>query len=462
MLTYDLESRNGVPLYQHLYQCLRQDICTGRLSPGEKLPSKRQFAQHLGISVITVEGAYDQLRAEGYITAQPKQGFFVCHTQPIAPLPPAKAMPRESAPTWVVDLHSQRIHAQAFPFATWSKLVRQVLAQEGRDLLGPVPHKGVEALREAIAEDLRQYRRMSVSPEQIVVGAGAEYLYLVLGQLLGDVGDFGVEDPGYPKIRQVYQQAGLTVHSVALDDQGMDVESLDACGAKVAHLSPSHQYPTGAVMPIARRQTLLNWAQRVDGYLIEDDYDSELRLSGRPLPSLQSIDDTGRVIYLNTFSQTIAPSMRIGFIVLPQKLLKRYSQKLDFYSSTVPALEQHVLARFLSQGWYERHLSRMRKEYRSRRSAVLQAFAHWELSHRITITEQGAGLHFLMEVDTPYSDDVLRQKAIAHGVRLGFLSDYAQTNKAQFAHTLVVNYASLEVEQLPQVLGLFSEILRQV
>ncbi len=462
MLTYDLETRNGQPLYQHLYHCLRRDIRAGTLKPEEKLPSKRQFAQHLGVSVMTVESAYDQLRAEGYITARPKQGFFVCHTHPFVPIVQELPCLAAPAPAWQVDLHSQRIHAQAFPFATWSKLVRQVLTQEGRDLLGPVPHKGVETLRQAIAEDLRQYRRMAVSPEQIVVGAGAEYLYMVLAQLLGEVGSFGVEDPGYQKIHQVYAQAGVNVHPVALDHQGMDVASLHKCGAKIAHLSPSHQYPTGAVMPIARRQALLAWAQEVDGYLIEDDYDSELRLTGRPLPSMQSIDASGRVIYLNTFSQTIAPSMRIGFIVLPQGLLERYTQKLDFYSSTVPALEQHVLARFLSQGWYERHLSRMRKEYRTRRSAVLEAFGHWDMAHRVSITEQGAGLHFLMAVDTNCSDEVLREKAKERGVRLGFLSDYAQTNKAQFAHTLVVNYASLEVDTLPQVLGLLGEILSQV
>ena len=226
----------------------------------------------------------------------------------------------------------------------------------------------------------------------------------------------------------------------------------------MAHLSPSHHYPTGLVTPIARRQALLRWAEEVDGFIIEDDYDSEFRFSGRPLPTLQSIDRSGRVLYMNTFSQTISPSMRVGFVVLPPRLLERYRRELDFYACTVPALEQHVLARFLSGGYYEQHLSRMRKEYRQRRCAVLAAFRAGPFAHRITISEQGAGLHFLLRLDTDRSDEELRQRAEALGVRLGFLSEYAAVPSEAYAHTLVINYAGLDEARLPQAVELLGEV----
>lgn len=458
MLTYDLQHR---PLYLALYNALRHDITAGTLAQGEKLPAKRPFAEHLGVSVMTVEGAYSQLCAEGYLEARPRQGYFVAQGQaptPMAIKPAPTVSPAVHHP-WTLDLHSNRINTAAFPFATWSKLVRQVLTQEGTHLLDPLPNQGLPALREAIAQDLHQYRGMNVSPEQIFIGAGAEYCYLLLAQLLQEEGAIAVEDPCYGKIPQVYTQAGRDIIPIALDEQGLEVGALSTSGARIAHLSPSHQYPTGVVMPIGRRQALLQWAEQVDGYLIEDDYDSELRLTARPIAPLQSIDTHGRVIYLNTFSQTIAPSMRLGFVVLPPKLLERYRQRLHFYASTVPSMEQHVLARFLSQGYYQRHLSRMRKEYRQRRLAVLQAFAAAPFAEKITLHEEGAGLHFLMTVDTPYNDQTLRQHSEALGLRLGFLSDYAMEDPSRFQRVLVVNYASLDIHHLPQVVDALGQLL---
>lgn len=461
MLTYPMEERGDLPLYEYLYRRIREDILSGKLTAGERLPSKRALAEHLRLSVITVEGAYAQLEAEGYLYTLPKRGFFVSRVDrtpaPKAPEPPAIPEP-EAARTWRLDLKSNQVDTARFPVSTWARLTRQVLSEDGAALLRPVPHQGLEALRRAIADDLRDYRGMSVSPEQIIVGAGAEYLYLLLAQLLGPGAVFAAEDPGYPKIRQVYGKCGAACRPVPLDAQGMDLAALAASGATVAHLSPSHHYPTGLVTPIARRQALLRWAEQVDGFIIEDDYDSEFRFTGRPLPTLQSIDRSGRVLYMNTFSQTISPSMRVGFVVLPPRLLERYRRELDFYACTVPALEQHVLARFLSGGYYEQHLSRMRKEYRQRRCAVLAAFRSGPFAHRITISEQGAGLHFLLRLDTDRSDADLRQRAEALGVRLGFLSEYAAVPDPSYAHTLVINYAGLDEARLPQAVELLGAV----
>ena len=462
MLTYSLEDRGGLPLYEYLYRRIRRDILEGKLAAGERLPSKRALAEHLQISVITVENAYQQLEAEGFLLSRPRQGFFAA---PVERLPAASPVrpavePETEEPPWRLDLKSGQVDVSRFPVSVWARLTRQVLSEGGAALLTPVHRQGLPALRRALAANLRNLTGMGVAPEQMLVGAGAEYLYLLRAQLLEGAA-FAVEDPGYPKIRRVYGKCGAACRPVPLDGQGVDLAALDASGAGVLHLSPSHHYPTGLVTPIGRRQALLRWAEERDGVVIEDDYDSELRLTGRPIPTLQSIDGGERVVYMNTFSQTISPSMRLGFMVLPPRLLERYRRELGFYACTVPALDQHVLARFLSGGHYDQHLSRMRKEYRSRRSRVLEAFRTSPFAGRIAISEQGAGLHFLLRLDTGRSDEALRRRGEALGVRLGFLSEYAALPRPEYAHTLVVNYAGLEAESLPRAVALLAEVFAE-
>lgn len=461
MLTYSMEERGSLPLYEYLYRRIRADILNGTLAAGERLPSKRALAEHLRVSVITVENAYAQLEAEGYVFTRPKRGFFVSQVSRTPQVLPPSPPPPEKARVWRLDLKSNQVDTARFPVATWARLIRQVLTEDGNALLRPVPHRGLPALRQAIADDLRDYKGMAVSPEQIVIGAGAEYLYLLLAQLLGRETVLAVEDPGYLKIRQVYGKCGVRCCPVPLDSQGMDLAALTASGATAAHLSPSHHYPTGLVTPIGRRQALLQWAQDRDAFIIEDDYDSEFRFSGLPIPTLQSIDAGGRVIYMNTFSQTISPSMRVGFMVLPPALLERYRRELDFYACTVPALEQHVLARFLARGHYEQHLSRMRKEYRLRRAQVLDAFRASPFAGRISIAEEGAGLHFLLRLDTARTDAELRRRAESLGVRLGFLSEYAAAPAPAYAHTLVINYAGLAQDRLPEAVALLAEVFQE-
>ncbi|BAK97487.1 putative GntR family transcriptional regulator [Oscillibacter valericigenes Sjm18-20] len=462
MLTYSMEDRGGLTLYEYLYRCIRGDILSGALAVGERLPSKRTLAEHLGVSVITVEGAYQQLEAEGYVHTRPRSGFFVARVERSLPArqPPTDIQFRPE-PEWKLDLKTNRVDAARFPLSTWARLTRQVLAEEGPALLSPLPHQGLPSLRRAICGDLRDYRGLSASSEQIVIGAGAEYLYLLLAQLLGRNTVLAVEDPGYPKIRQVYEKSGVRCISLPLDGEGMNLDALRASGASAVHLSPSHQYPTGLVTPIRRRQELLRWAEETGGVIIEDDYDSELRFTGRPIPPLQSIDGGGRVAYLNTFSQTIAPSMRVGFLVLPSRLLEQYRRELDFYACTVPATEQFVLSRFLEYGYYEQHLARMRTEYRLRRAAVLEAFRRSAFAKRVHIAEQGAGLHFLMRLDTAHSDGEIDAKAREKGVRLGFLSQYTRRREEALSHTLVVNYAGLEEDRLPEAVELLTEIFAE-
>ena len=464
MLTYTLDKGAGVSLYEQLYRCVKEDILSGRLAAGEKLPSKRALAAHMEISVITVKNAYEQLMAEGYLSGVEKRGYFVSSVlPPVTAAPPA---PQETAAEpeerqWFLDLVTNSIDAEDFPFTVWARLMRQTILERGTGLLHSTPPQGAWALRRAIAAHLRQFRGMDAGTEQIIVGAGTEVLYTLLVQLFGRERIYGVEDPGYGKIARIYRSNGAAVAAIPLDDAGLSAEELRRSGADVVHISPSHHYPTGRVMPITRRQELLHWAQeRSERIILEDDYDSEFRFVGRPIPTLFSIDGGEQVVYLNTFSKTIAPSIRISFMVLPRHLLADFQEKLGFYACTVSAFEQYTLASFLSGGYYEKHLSRMRKHYRQKRDAVIGAVRQSPLADRATITEEDAGLHFLLRLDGAPPDDVLRREAEARGVRLAMLSDYYQQPEDAPQHVLVVNYTGIDIEKLPAALERLAELWR--
>ena len=461
MLTYTLDKQAGLSLYEQLYRRVKADILSGRLAAGEKLPSKRALAAHLEVSVITVKNAYEQLMAEGYLTGVEKKGYFVSAVLPSPAAVPAspEQPPPPREPVWFLDLATNSIAAEDFPFTVWARLMRQTILEQGTGLLRSTPPQGAWALRQAIAAHLRQFRAMEVTAEQIIVGAGTEVLYNLLVQLLGRDRLYGVEDPGYGKIAHIYRAAGAEVTALPLDEAGVSAEALRRSDADVVHISPSHHYPTGLVMPIARRQELLRWAQEVPARVIlEDDYDSEFRFVGRPIPTLFSIDGGEQVVYLNTFSKTIAPSIRISYMILPPQLLARYRERLGFYACTVSSFEQYTLARFLEQGRYEQHLNRMRTRYRQKRDAVIDAIGSSPLSGRVEVWEQDAGLHFLMHLHTELGDGALRQRAEAAGLRLALLSDYYSRPDTAPQHILVVNYAGIDMERLPEGLRRLAQI----
>ena len=452
MLTYTLDREAG-PLYEALYRGIRGDILEGRLMPGEKLPSKRALADHLKISKVTVETAYAQLVAEGYIRSQEKVGYFVeAVEQGQAPAyRRALELPEAPRPVWEADFTANNLPAEAFPFSVWAKLQREVLLDYGAELLGPVPPGGAYVLRQAIADYLYGFRSMTVSPDQILVGAGTDFLYNLLIQLLGRDKCYGVEDPGYGKIRQVYEAAGVPCLPVPLDGDGIRIDGLGE--AQVLHLSPSHHFPTGIVTPIGRRQALLEWAEGGEGrYLIEDDYDSEFRLAGRPIPTLQSIDRAGKVIYLNSFTKSIAPAIRISYLVLPPELMEEFRRRLGFYACTVPSFEQYTLARFLSRGYFEKHINRMKKYYRGQRDRLIAALSHASFSRQVEILEQDAGLHFLLRVRTHRPDRDLKALCAQAGIRIFCLSDYNQRENPADSHCLVVNYTGFDGNAAPELL----------
>ena len=447
MLTYELKKSPGVPLYEALYRCIREDILSGTLQPGEKLPSKRALAQNLEVSKITVEAAYNQLLSEGFIRAHEKVGYFVevvehravTHAQ-VSP----KAQPQKRE--YLLDLTSNG--TDHFPFSVWSKLQREVMLDYGEQLLLPLPNQGIPELRQAIAGHLAAFRGMHVDPDNILIGAGTDFLYNLLIQLLGRDKIYAVEEPGYGKIRKIYAAGGVACISAPMDSQGVLPSSLK--DAQVLHCYPSHHFPTGLVTTVTRRKELLSWAK--DGrWIIEDDYDSEFRFDSHPKPTMQALDRDGRVIYMNSFSKSLAPSIRISYMVLPGDLMEQFRERLGFYSCTVPSFEQYTLARFLSRGHFEKHINRMRKFYRQRRNTVITRLQVSPLADRLTIQEQDAGLHFLVQVKTEMPDRQLTAALEGAGIRIQALSDFYHDNN-QDLHCLVVNYSGMKEENLDKAM----------
>ena len=441
MLTYELKKSPGVPLYEALYRCIRADILSGKLIPDTKLPSKRALAEHLEVSKITVETAYGQLLEEGYIRSAEKVGYFV---EPILQKMPAPAPGIKQEETPLADTGAG---PERFPFSVWSRLQREVMLDYGEKLLLPLQNQGSYELRLAIADHLAEFRGMNVDPGNILVGAGTDFLYNLLIQLLGRDKIYAVEEPGYDKIRKIYAAGGVRCVSTEMDRLGVVPEKLGK--TEVLHISPAHHFPTGIVTPVSRRQALLRWAEQQDGYIIEDDYDSEFRFDAHPMPTMMSLDPAGRVVYMNTFSKSLAPSIRISYMVLPDGMMAAFRRELGFYSCTVSSFEQYTLARFLSRGHFEKHINRMRRFYRRRRNNIMQLLAASAFAPRLQVREEDAGLHFLVKVDTELSDEALVERCNLAGLSVRSLGSYYHGQvPAEVAHTLVINYTALREEEL--------------
>lgn len=457
MQTYSLDRSGTSPLYEQLYRALKADILSGVLSGGSRLPSGRALAEHLGLSRVTVETAYAQLLAEGYLTSRPRAGYFVEQLTPqeLPPRTPEPEMPSPEPQT------AQSTSAQLFPFSVWARLMRGVLLDRRQELLRPAPDAGLPALRQAIAAELYRQRGVHVSPEQIYIGAGAEYFYNLLIQFFGHERLYALENPGHRKIVCVYRANQVAVRPIGMDADGVIPELLEQSGAEILHISPSHHYPTGAVTPITRRQALMRWLMaQPERYLIEDDYDSEFRFSGLPIPTIQSMDRSGRVIYMNTFSRTISPSLRISYMILPRTLLPQWQAAMGFYSCTVPSFEQMTLTRFLAEGYFEKHLSRMKKHYRAVRAQLFSVLHTPPAAQQCVVHDTDAGLHFVLELKNAPEPEALRALLRQSGLPDTLLSDFFLDTPSPAAQkSIVLGYADAEPAQLEAALtALFARL----
>lgn len=453
MLTYNMNNKKDLPLYIYLYNCIKNDILSGFIQSGQKLPSKRALAKHLNISIVTVENAYSQLLVEGYITSIEKSGYYVNeleHMKGSSCLIKPSQKEEEFEYSFFADLRSNRMRRDYFPFSIWAKLMRNVLSAHNEMLLKTVPYNGIYELRLAISEFLHEFRGMQVYPEQIIIGSGTEYLYSRLIMLLGDDYIWGVESVGNQKITHMYNMYHANWCYVPMDLYGPISSRLSENSCNILHVSPSHHFPAGSIMPIKRRQELLKWANSDSRrYIIEDDYDSEFRYVGQLSSTLYSMDYNNRVIYINTFSKTLIPSLRISYMILPQDLCEQYQSKLSFYSGTVPSMEQYTLAEFISSGYFERHINHMKNLYKGLRNKLIASIRNSPLNDICTIEETAAGTHFLLKIDTDKSDSVLTSDIRSFDIDVASLSEYLADHNDN-THTLIINYSGIHLERIDE------------
>ena len=456
MFTCTLEAASKTPLCEQLYTALKREMERGGIRPGERMPSKRELAAHLSVSTATVEAAYARLISEGLCESRPRSGIYALEQAQRVGLTDGEKPPvRWNFGTGAAD-------AAHFPYATWARLMREVLSEQSATLLLSGDPQGEPALRREIAGYLHRMRGIDAPPEAIVLGAGTEVLVSALVALIGRERLFAVEDPGYSRVRRILVVSGARIAPTPLSGGAIDVRELYRSGAGAAYVTPTHQFPTGEEMQPGQRAALLRWARETGGYILEDDYDSEFRLTGKPIPSLQSMDITQKVIYINTFTKSLSSTMRISYMVLPPELANRFLERLSFYSCTVSNFEQYALMRFINEGYFEKHINRMRNFYHKQRDILLDAIKRSPLSSHVTIMEEDSGLHFLLKLKMELSDKEFMQRALQKGVKLNSLSAYYHDSPDDFAaHTFIINYSYLNTEHLAEAINVLYDCIKK-
>ncbi|WP_419884123.1 PLP-dependent aminotransferase family protein [Peribacillus sp. B-H-3] len=428
MLSCQLNRTSEIPLYEQLYLYVKNEIAEGRLEFNTKLPSKRKLSDHLQISQNTVESAYGQLVSEGFLEVRARKGYYVMASEDLEYLRQAgyqndiKSERKKEVIKY--DFHPSQIDTKSFPFRVWRKYSRDMIDEKNEKLLLMGDHRGESGLRQQIAAYLYGSRGVVCTPEQIIIGAGVEILLQQLVLLLEENTSYGVEDPGYHLIYQILKSYGKTVNPLEIDEEGVNVEQIEQSGVQVVYVTPSHHFPYGTILSINRRMKLLNWASASDErYIIEDDYDSEFRYSGKSIPSLQSIDKGDNIIFLGSFSKSLMPSIRISYMILPQSLMDRYQDKLSFYHSTVSRINQQTLAQFMEAGEFEKHLNRMRKVYRSKLEAVVTVLKEYD--KKIRVIGANSGLHIVLVIENGLDEETLIEEARKSQIRVYPLSLYS-------------------------------------
>ena len=481
-LALTLDPNGRTPMYEQLSAAIAGAIREGALRHGEKLPSKRTLCASLGVSRSTVETACELLLAEGYVESRPRSGYYVAeYVAPVVgtsiacpvceandrpegdPQRPAGGKPTRrtsNACPYMEDrqagagtspLSTSAVDVSVFPYASWAKLYKEVV-YNSPTLLQRGDPRGEAALREALVRLLSEYRGVRCAPEQVVVGSGMETLLDQLITLFGPEAVYAMEDPGYPALERSLRARGRALRFVPMDASGMDADALEASGATAAYLTPSHQFPLGITMPASRRSRLLRWAVERGGWIVEDDYDSEFRYGGRPISSMQGMDRHGRVVYAGTFSRSLAPAIRLAYMVLPPALLPRWEALYGRQQPTVSRYEQTVMARFLDGGFYVRYIRRVGKLYADRRAALLGAFSEIE---GLTVSGADGGIHLLVTLPRLSEAELLRRAAAA-GLSLRGLSEFCH-QVSPVPSTLVLGYGGLATDAVPDVVSRLKE-----
>ena len=454
-----IDKSAAMPLYEQLYEAYKKQILAGLLCPGTKLPATRRLAADLGIGRNTVDNAYQQLEIEGYVTAKPCSGYIVNEIDlpnevPVSNLAAAPQRLKHQTTLARYDFGSGRVASSLFPFKAWR---RCILDSMDSDSLLPsyrYPHlQGEYPLRKAICDYLFSSRGIDCLPENIVITSGLEYsIDRILG-LFHTSPVVAMENPGYHTARQSFLFHGCPVVPIDVDNEGVRMDLVQASDAKLLYVTPSHQFPTGAVLSINRRLAAIEWAAKNSAYIIEDDYDSELRYNAKPSPALRSIDRSGRTIYLGTFSKSLSPSIRIAFMILPDLLMEQYLDRYHKLHNSVPTLLQNALAAFITSGSYSRHIDRLRVSNK-RKNGILIRELHRVFGDRATITGAGAGQHILVNIDTALSEKDLLDSAFQAGVKLHSASKYWMITDSAPPHQVMMGYGGISAEDIPPAIEL--------
>lgn len=451
MLTIPLDTHSVTPLYEQIYLYIKSQIQLGHLPYQSRLPSTRGLAAHLGVSRNTVDMAYAQLLSEGYLISSPKRGFFVSQISGLASIRTEQGIsgpaPAPQEKEYRYNFSPFSVDLTHFPYHTWRQLSKNCLDENNQlFLLGE--NQGDLPLRNAICTYLHQSRGVNCTPVQLIVGAGVDYLLQLLSSLIPADSLIAMENPTYKRAYHIWNGLGFSTCAVDLDDQGLKIDRLAASGASLTYVTPSHQYPLGIVMPIKRRLELLNWAaEKENRYIIEDDHDSEFRYKGKPIPSLQGIDSKGKVIYIGTFSRAIAPAIRVGYMVLPLPLLRIYQNRYSYYSSTVSRIDQAIITGFMEQGYFERHLNRMRKIYKNKHDICILTLRE-VFGSNIEIRGENAGLYLVIRLRTSRTEKSIIQEAEQNGIKLYGLYEHFITPPAGYTPTFLMGFANLSEEDI--------------
>lgn len=468
-LMIPLDTKSLTPLYQQIEEYLKQEIQEGRLVAGMRLPSSRALSANLLVSRSTIETAYDQLVAEGYIEPVAYKGYYVCeiegiyfqkaeYTKQNNP-EETEIKQRRKLQKYRYDFALNGIAPESFPTHTWKQLAKQVLSDSTEEIFAQGNPYGEDSFREAIAEYLYHARGVKCEKSQILVGAGNDYLLMVLATLFEGNKKVAMENPTYLSAWYDLKHTGCSVCTVKSDEMGICIEELEKTGADVVYVMPSHQFPMGTVMPLKRRMELLRWADENQTYIIEDDYDSEFRYKGKPIPALQGFDKNERVIYIGTFSKSIAPSIRISYMALPKKLMRYYQSRYPF-AVTISKADQKIVELFLRNGHYERHLNRMRRIYKSKHDWILR-WVKEEMSEICSCFGEHAGIHLLLRFHNGISEDEAVERAKSAGVRVYGLSEFFVQEKKETEAVVLIGYATLTEEEIKEALQILSRIWKE-
>lgn len=447
-----IDSRSKIPLYLQVYEFYKEKIVQGEFKSGEKLPPKRQLSETLGISINTVSKAYYLLEEEGFINPKERSGYFVEQlNNSFSKKVPTKVYENSTTETFKAkyDFSSSSIDTELFPYYTFSKLYKEVIESENENILINSETNGKLEFRKSISKYLRETRGLDTNPENIVISSGMEYLFEIIFYIFSNDKTFGIENPGYDILPSMIESRGFDFKSINISKEGIDISSLLKSNIDLLCVTPSHQFPTGNIMSINNRLEVLNWANsKTSRYIIEDDYDSEFKYVGKPIDPLKKLDTKDKVIYLGSFSKSLAPSLRISYMILPSSLIKILKEDAPFFICSVPVIEQIVMAKFIGNGHFERHLNKMRRIYKKKRELLIENLS--KKNKVLDISGADSGLHIVVEFETDKTDEEILEKAKEKGIKIQSLSEFFNDKNSTSKSKFLLGFGGLSKDDLEE------------